>query len=301
VGLTEDTLALAFRTGLPYIGLRDHAHDPDLDRLIPPDAARAARAVPLAAEGDHVRLAVADPETDLSTLTPYLEEHEIELALAPREEIDAILGPPAAVIPEQPPRAKADGAGEAWTDRAIASEAGPQAGTEGEGASAAEAATDAAGGPQAGTEGEGAVAVEAETDAAGEPTAGTEGDGPIAVEAVPEATDEPRVSAEQADSHHADRGPAPGADAVATGAGDEAAAAQTAAESSVPEPAPDIAAAPEPAASPIAAPASADIGPDEVPSWLEPPSRQRRVLIAALTIFVLLVVAAALVVAFVNA
>jgi hypothetical protein len=92
--VTEDVLALAFRTGMPFVGLRDHAHDPDLDRLIPPDATRTARAIPLTADDDRVRLAVADPATDLSTLDRYLGGRQVELALAPRQEIDAILGPP---------------------------------------------------------------------------------------------------------------------------------------------------------------------------------------------------------------
>jgi type II secretion system (T2SS) protein E len=94
VSLNEDTLALAFRTGLPFVGLRDHAHDPDLDRLIPPDAARTARAIPLTADDDRIRLAVADPDTDLSPLDRYLAGRQVDLALAPREEIDTILGPP---------------------------------------------------------------------------------------------------------------------------------------------------------------------------------------------------------------
>ena len=94
MSVTEDALALAFRTGMPFVGLRDHAHDPDLDRLIPPDAARTARAIPLTADDDRVRLAVADPATDLSTLDRYLSGRQVELALAPRQEIDTILGPP---------------------------------------------------------------------------------------------------------------------------------------------------------------------------------------------------------------
>jgi hypothetical protein len=94
VSLTEEALALAFRSGLPFVGLRDHAHDPDLDRLIPLDAARTARAIPLTADDDHIRLAVADPDTDLSPLDQYLAGRQVDLALAPREEIDTILGPP---------------------------------------------------------------------------------------------------------------------------------------------------------------------------------------------------------------
>jgi Type II secretion system (T2SS), protein E, N-terminal domain len=92
--VTDDALALAFRTGLPFVGLRDHQHDPDLDRLLPPDAARAARVVPLAADGDHLRLAVADPEADIAALSPYIAGLDIELAVATEEEVEAILGPP---------------------------------------------------------------------------------------------------------------------------------------------------------------------------------------------------------------
>jgi hypothetical protein len=115
VSLTEDALATAFRTGLPFVGLRDHAHDPDLDRLIPPDAARTARAIPLTADDDRIRLAVADPDTDLSTLDKYLAGRQIDLALAPREEIDTILGPPPpqrlpteAAAPTEPPLSESE-------------------------------------------------------------------------------------------------------------------------------------------------------------------------------------------------
>jgi Type II secretion system (T2SS), protein E, N-terminal domain len=92
--VSDEAIALAFRTGLPYVGLRDHEHDPELDHLVPPDAARSARVLPLTAADDHVRLAVADPEPDLAALTPYLEGRRVELAIAPREELEEILGPP---------------------------------------------------------------------------------------------------------------------------------------------------------------------------------------------------------------
>lgn len=96
--MSDEALALAFRAGLPYVGLRDHAHDPELDGLIPPDAARTARAIPLAADDDRVRLAVADPEPDLSALDRFLSGRKVDLALAPREELDQILGPPPRVV-----------------------------------------------------------------------------------------------------------------------------------------------------------------------------------------------------------
>jgi Type II secretion system (T2SS), protein E, N-terminal domain len=92
--VTDDALALAFRAGLPFVGLRDHEPDPELDRLIPPDAAHAARVVPLAAGEDHLRLAVADPEADITALAPYIRDLRVELAVADRDEVEAILGPP---------------------------------------------------------------------------------------------------------------------------------------------------------------------------------------------------------------
>lgn len=101
--MTDEALAVAFRTGMPYVGLRDHAHDPELDHLIPPDAARTARVVPLTADHDRIRLAVADPEPDLSALEPYLSGRQIHLALAPREELDRVLGPPPVRVAEPQP------------------------------------------------------------------------------------------------------------------------------------------------------------------------------------------------------
>lgn len=103
--MTDDALALAFRTGLPYVGLRGLAHDPDLDRFIAPDAARSARVVPLAADDDHIRVAAAGPEPDLAPLEPYLGGRRVEVAIAPADELEAILGPPpppAAVSPAPP-------------------------------------------------------------------------------------------------------------------------------------------------------------------------------------------------------
>ena len=101
--MSDQAIALAFETGLPFVGLRDHEHDPELDSVIPPDAARFARAVPLSAADDHVRLAVADPDPDLAALEPYLGDRRIELAIAPREELDELLGP----APEAPPESVA--------------------------------------------------------------------------------------------------------------------------------------------------------------------------------------------------
>ena len=91
--MSDEAIDLAFAAGLPFVGLRDHEHDPELDRIIPLDAARFARAIPLVADDDRVRLAVAEPQPDLEALTPYLEGRRVELAIAPREEVETILGP----------------------------------------------------------------------------------------------------------------------------------------------------------------------------------------------------------------
>jgi hypothetical protein len=104
--VSDEAIALAFRSGLPYVGLRDHEHDPELDHVVPPDAARFARVIPLTAADDHVRLAVADPETDLAALTPYLEGRRVELAIAPVDELEEILGPPPEEV--EVPAAEAD-------------------------------------------------------------------------------------------------------------------------------------------------------------------------------------------------
>jgi hypothetical protein len=123
--VTDEALALAFRTGLPFVGLRDHAPDPVLDRLVPPDAARTARAIAVAADDGRIRLAVADPNTDLSVLDPYLSGRHIELAVAAREELDAILGPPPA-----PPSEQEAGALPAAAGPELLAPAEPQPGTE---------------------------------------------------------------------------------------------------------------------------------------------------------------------------
>lgn len=104
--MSDDALALAFRTGHSYVGLRDHEPDAELDRVIPPDAARAARVIPLAADADHLRLAVTDPEADLTALDRYVDGRRIDLAIAPADELDAILGPPPAE-PAAAPQAQA--------------------------------------------------------------------------------------------------------------------------------------------------------------------------------------------------
>ena len=100
--MNDDALALAFRAGLPFVGLRDHEHDPALDDVVPPAAAAAAGVVALAATDDHVRLAVAHPSVNLGALEPYLGHRRVELAIASRVELEEIVGPPPAPVVEEP-------------------------------------------------------------------------------------------------------------------------------------------------------------------------------------------------------
>jgi hypothetical protein len=285
----EDALAIAFRTGLPFVGLRDHAHDPDLDRLVPPDAARTARAIPLTADDDRIRLAVADPDTDLSTLDRYLAGRQVDLALAPSEEIDTILGPPPP--PGEEPPETATGAAEAEhapPTEAAPSESQPDPVTDAEPLAIEPGSLIAE--PEPHPLGDGdreAVTTEATapTDVAGtkaEPSAEPE---PIVADQETErvAEPEPLVGEEAAGTEHAPPVPEP------------VAAEPVAAE-----------AAPEPvAAAPTEHAALSDVDAElagEVPSWLEPRRRRWwRVVLAVVIILVLLAVAAVAVVAFVNA
>ncbi|HEY7618972.1 MAG TPA: hypothetical protein VH834_04325 [Solirubrobacteraceae bacterium] len=123
--MSDDALDLAFRNGLPFVGLRDHEHDPQLDTIVPPDAARSARAIPLTFADDHVRLAVADPDADLAALAPYLAGRRVELAIAPRDEVEAILGPPELAAKPSPAAAMTDATPELPVDEAP-KEAGPE-------------------------------------------------------------------------------------------------------------------------------------------------------------------------------
>jgi Type II secretion system (T2SS), protein E, N-terminal domain len=316
VSLTEDALATAFRTGLPFVGLRDHAHDPDLDRLIPPDAARTARAIPLTADDDRIRLAVADPDADLSTLDKYLAGRQIDLALAPREEIDTILGPPpphplpaeyAAPTQTTPSDSAPEPIGDtepqpeplaAETDP-FAAESEPDRVAEPEPVAAEQpAATDVAGIDVEPSAEPDPFVAESETDRVAEPE-------PVATE-QPATTDvagsEVKPSAEP-DSLLAEP-ETEGAAEVDQAAGEEAASSDDAPS----EPEPFAAeAAPEPvgAVAPGERGALSDADAElagEVPSWLEPPRRRWwRVVLAVLLVLVVLAAAAVAVVALVNA
>jgi hypothetical protein len=278
VSLTEDALATAFRTGLPFVGLRDHAHDPDLDRLIPPDAARTARAIPLTADDDRIRLAVADPDTDLSTLDRYLAGRQVDLAVAPREEIDTILGPP------PPPGEVSPEPATEEPEPAAAEAEGPEALTEDEpepGRLAAAEHTE----PTDATPSEFELEPTADTEPQAEPLAGepepeTEGVAerdPLAGEPAPVVAG-PEIDDVAEPEPVAGEGAAMGEDAA-------------------PEP---IAAA-APAGPAALSDADAELD-GEVPSWLEPRRRRWwRVVLAVLLVLVVLAAAAVAVVALVNA
>jgi MshEN domain len=339
VSLTEDALATAFRTGLPFVGLRDHAHDPDLDRLIPPDAARAARAIPLTADDDRIRLAVADPDTDLSTLDKYLAGRQVDLALAPREEIDTILGPPPPPGEEEP-EDLADGSEALATEEPepVPAEAdGPEPLTEVEPEPDRLAAAEDAE-PTEATPSESAPEPAGETEPQSEPLA-VEPD-PFAARPETDGVAEPEPVATDVAGTEVE----PGAQPDPLAAGPEAASATDLAGTEVEpraQPVPltagpetDRAAGPEPVAGeeaatgadapsepepfaaqaapePVAAVAPADGAAlsdsdaeldGELPSWLEPRRRRWwRVLLAVLLVLVVLAAAAVAVVALVNA
>jgi hypothetical protein len=116
-GAEDEAILLAFRAGLPYVGLRDceRERDTPVSRIVPARAARAARVLPLHADEERIRLAVADPGADLSALAPHVGARRVELVIAPADELDALLGPPdrepdlpAPIVAEPAPDPKPD-------------------------------------------------------------------------------------------------------------------------------------------------------------------------------------------------
>jgi hypothetical protein len=316
VSLTEDALATAFRTGLPFVGLRDHAHDPDLDRLIPPDAARTARAIPLTADDDRIRLAVADPDTDLSTLDKYLAGRQIDLALAPREEIDTILGPPPpqprpteAAAPTEPPLAESAPEPAADTEpepSPLAVEHDPLvAEPETDGVAEAKrvaaegrAATDVAGTDVEPSPAPDPLVAEPDTDgvAEAEQVAGEEAASSDDAPSEPQPFAQPDPLVAEPETY--------GVAEAAPVAGEEAASSDDAPSEPQPfaaEAEPEPVAALAPADRAALSDADAELA-GEVPSWLEPARRRWwRLVLAALLVLVVLAAAAVAVVALVNA
>jgi Type II secretion system (T2SS), protein E, N-terminal domain len=317
--VTDDALALAFRTGLPFVGLRDHEHDPDLDTLIPPDAARAARAVPLAADDEHLRLAVTDPDADLVALSPYLGHLRVELALAAEEEIEAILGPPPPepvttgpalrepLATEHPPLEAVAAEPEATEHRALEPSAAEPEAAEHEPPEPLAAEREAA-------EREPPELLGAESEAAehepSEPQLAAPAP-PDAIAADPQAAAPAPSEPLAADPQAAERAPseplAADPQAAEQAPPEPLAADPQAAEQAPPEPlaadpqaaapAPPqpLAADPQPAAS-VAADPELD---GEVPSWLEAPRRRGKVALAAFIVAMVLIVAAGAVAAYV--
>jgi nicotinate-nucleotide--dimethylbenzimidazole phosphoribosyltransferase len=309
--VTDDALALAFRSGLPFVGLRDHEPDPDVDRIVPPEAAAAAGVVALAASADHVRFAVAHPSVNLSSLAPYLGNRRVELAIAPRTELEAIVGAAPKPAVEPPPVGQETllPAGEDESAALVPAEP-----LDPEEPPAAAEPVDAAEPP--GVE---EPAAAAEPVDAAEPATPAEpldpGEPPAAAEPVdaaePPAVAEPGgeeepVAAER--PHEAE--PPPGEPphrptaaellaAVATPGAEELLGATPAArpdETAAPATEPEPVASEQPApvdAPPVerykAQPEPPDPGED--PSWLEPPSRLKRVMRVLLVIMLLIVIA----------
>jgi hypothetical protein len=324
VSLTEDALATAFRTGLPFVGLRDHAHDPDLDRLIPPDAARAARAIPLTADDDRIRLAVADPDTDLSTLDKYLAGRQVDLALAPREEIDTILGPPPPPGEEAPEdlahggeaiATEAQGPGsltevDPEPERlAAAEDAEPTRATPSEPAPEPVGDTELPPEPVAAEPDPLAARLEIDGVAEPEPAAAEPTDA-AGTEVEPGAEPDPFVAGPEVEPLTVEPDPfAAGAEAESAAEPEPVAAEGAATGEDAPSEAEPFAAraAPEPVAAVAPADGAALSDSDaeldgEVPSWLEPRRRRWwRVLLAVLLVLVVLAAAAVAVVALVNA
>ena len=277
--MSDDALALAFRAGLPFVGLRDHEPDPGVDRIVPPEAAAAAGVVALAASDDHVRFAVAHPDVNLGSLAPYLGNRRVELAIAPSAELEAIVGAAPKPAAEPPP------AGQETLLPVTEDE--PLAAAEvldsGEPVAAAEPGTEAQ--PLAA----------AEPLDPGEPPAAAEPIGEEEPPAVAEAPAEqsPRPTAAELLAAVT----TPGAEELlgATPAEQPDDAEQPADAEREPSPA-EVAAVeaqPEAEAPPVerykAHPEPPDPGED--PSWLAPPSRLKRVLRVLLVLMLLIVIA----------
>ena len=285
--MTDDALALAFRSGLPFVGLRDHEPDPDVDRIVPPEAAAAAGVVALTASADHVRFAVAHPSVNLSSLAPYLGNRRVELAIAPRAELEAIVGA-APAPPAEPPPVGQETLLPVTDDEPLADvePAAAEPGIEGEPLAAAE--------PPAAAE----EPAPAELLDPGVPPAAAE---PIQ-EAEPVQEAEPLAPAEPLDPGEPPAEAEPVLEEEPPARAEEPAARPTAAEllAAVATPgaeellgATPAEAQPETEAPPVerykAQPEPPDPGED--PSWLAPPSRLKRVMRVLLVILLLIVIA----------
>jgi hypothetical protein len=98
VSARDLALELATVTGLPLVGLRDYVPDPTLLLYVPLSIATQERLCPLELIGDVLRLAAASPDADLSYLRSRFPNLQVELVLAPRDEILTALRAAAAAM-----------------------------------------------------------------------------------------------------------------------------------------------------------------------------------------------------------
>ncbi len=87
-----NALSLAMQSGLPYVGLRDVAPDPNLMLYLPAAVAGTAEMVPLSLEGNRLQLACASPESDTTAIETRFPRLEIERLISPADEIRELVG-----------------------------------------------------------------------------------------------------------------------------------------------------------------------------------------------------------------
>ena len=80
-------LELAARSGLPFLGLRGFLVDERLLLYVPHALALAERVCPIVMVGDSLKVATAYLEPDLDSVRSRFPHLDIELVVAPRDEI----------------------------------------------------------------------------------------------------------------------------------------------------------------------------------------------------------------------
>jgi hypothetical protein len=90
LGLVDDrrlALALAFRSGRPFVGLRGVRLDHRLFLYVPLSLAQRERVVPLELTGDSLVVTAATLDPDLSHVEERFPSLELTLRLSPRNEV----------------------------------------------------------------------------------------------------------------------------------------------------------------------------------------------------------------------
>ena len=87
----RQALTLALDSGLPYVGLRDLAPDPNLLLYLPAAVARAGSVVPLSLEENVLSLACATPDADLSPIRTRFPRLALEPCISPGDDIRVVL------------------------------------------------------------------------------------------------------------------------------------------------------------------------------------------------------------------